>query len=402
MSDTTTVPPKTAGNKLGLDAADEALVSTPPAADIETRQTEPKIASVLEAHRGERHLVVLHDYPDPDAISAAFAHKLISDIFEIECQVVYGGKISHRQNVAMVRLLGIDLTRYDESLDLTKYDGAVFVDSQGNTSEKILQALEAAAIPVVIVVDHHEQQERLDAEFSDIRSTGSCATIYTEYLQQMIALDKTQKEHVMVATALTHGIMTDTGNFVRAGTDDFNAAAFLSHFTDPDLLSQIMSQSRSSQVMEIIRQALERRVVAQSFSIASIGYLRAEDRDAIPLGADFLLTEENIHTAIVYGIVIDEERGEALVGSMRTSKITIDPDAFIKDTFGKNRSGNYFGGGKISAGAFEIPIGFLAGNNDDKEYQELKWQVYDKQIKHKIFAKTGINPDYESRQSGRD
>jgi nanoRNase/pAp phosphatase (c-di-AMP/oligoRNAs hydrolase) len=103
-----------------------------------------------------------------------------------------------------------------------------------------------------------------------------------------------------------HGILTDTAEFIRAGVEDFQAAAFLSQFRDADLLSQIMSQARSKQTMEIIRRALAHRTIVENYSIAGIGYLRAEDRDAIPQAADFLLTEENVHTAIVYGIVIAE------------------------------------------------------------------------------------------------
>ena len=372
----------------------------PEAENIE--QISSKMASVLEAHRGERHIIVLHDYPDPDAISSAFAHSLLSTKFEIETTIVYNGKISHRQNIAMVRILGINLIRYDQPIDLQQFDAAIFVDNQGTTAEKIVKALDEAGVPPLIVVDHHELQERLKPEFSDIRRTGSSATIYTEYLRDLIKLDKSQKVHIMVATALTQGIMTDTGNFIRAGIEDFSAAAYLSSYNDADLLGQIMSQARSRQVMDIIRRALEGRLVAESYSIASIGYVRSEDRDAIPQAADFLLTEENIHTAIVYGIVTDEERGEALVGSLRTSKITIDPDAFIKDTFGKDWSGNYFGGGKVSAGAFEIPIGFLSGNNSNDDYMDLKWEVYDRQIKQKIFNKTGIEPDNDPFQNGRE
>ena len=56
-----------------------------------------KLADVLEAHRGEKHLVVLHDFPDPDAISSASAHRLISAEYDIDVDVVYTGKISHSQ-----------------------------------------------------------------------------------------------------------------------------------------------------------------------------------------------------------------------------------------------------------------------------------------------------------------
>ena len=49
----------------------------------------------------------------------------------------------------------------------------------------------------------------------------------------------------------------------------------------------------------------------------------------------------------------------------------------------------FFGGGKAEAGGFEIPVGFLTGGSD--EYQDLKWQVYDTQIKQRLFAKIGID-----------
>lgn len=359
----------------------------------------PHISQVLEAHRGERHAIVLHNFPDPDAISSAFAHRLISAGFHIAADILYSGKISHPQNVALVKLLSIDLIRHDEDVDLSRYEGAVFIDNQGTSSEEIVKALEAAGVPVVIVVDHHEAQGRLQPEISDIRRIGATATIYAEYLEQgLLELDKNHKEHTLAATALMHGIMTDTDNLIRAGEEDFHAVGYLSQFRDAELLKQIMSQARSKQTMEVIRRALGNRVIAENFSIAGIGNLRAEDRDAIPQAADFLLTEENVHTAIVYGIVLGDNQ-ESLIGSMRTSKITLDPDEFIKAVFGKNAAGRYFGGGKLSAGGFEIPIEFLAGDHSE-DYRERKWQVYDSQIKHKIFTKIGVEPKEAEEKTG--
>ncbi len=152
-----------------------------------------------------------------------------------------------------------------------------------------------------------------------------------------------------------------------------------------------MSQSRSKQVMEIIRHALENRSVIENLSIAGIGYLRSEDRDAIPQAAEFLIKEENVHTAIVYGIIRDEQE-ENLTGSLRTSKLTFDPDGFIKGVFGASPDGHFYGGGKHMAGGFSIPIGFLAGDPCE-EYSGLKWQVFDAQVKAKIFARIGVKRD---------
>jgi len=351
------------------------------------------ITELLDKHRGERHLVVLHDYPDPDAISSAFAHRLISAEYDIDVDIVYTGKISHSQNVALVKLLDINLAPYDDKLDLSQYKGAVFLDNQGTTVNGIVKALDSAGVPILIVIDHHESQGNLNPEFIDIQKTGAVATIYADYIERgLLSMQKGKKDHVALATALLHGITTDTTGFIRAGVEDFHAAAFLSQYRDPDLLEHIMNQSRSKQVMDIIRRALENRTTIENLSIAGIGYLRAEDRDAIPQAAEFLGKEENVHTAIVYGILKEEDQKEVLTGSLRTSKLTFDPDEFLKETFGANQDGHYFGGGKHLAGGFSIPVGFLAGEPCE-DYADLKWRVFDAQVKAKIYSKLGVkNP----------
>jgi nanoRNase/pAp phosphatase (c-di-AMP/oligoRNAs hydrolase) len=360
------------------------------------REPEPlltahdKLFDVLSTRRGERHLIALHAYPDPDAISSAYAHRLLSAHFGIETDIVYCGAISHGQNIALIRLLKLDLTTYQPGFDLKPYAGAVYVDNQGTNCGALTAALDAAHVPTVIVVDHHEVQGRLQPVFGDIRRIGATATIYAEYLENgPVKLSKSVDEHVTVATALLHGIMVDTGNFVRASAEDFHAAGFLSQFSDANLLSQVMSQSRSKPTLEIISRALASRTVVANFSIAGVGYVRSENRDAIPQTADFLVSEENVHTAIVYGIVTGDNGEEHLIGSLRTSKLVLDPDQFIKDVLGKDAAGRYFGGGKQTAGGFQIPIEFLSGSGPDR-YADLKWQVYDAQVKHRILARIEV------------
>lgn len=359
---------------------------------VSDKPNQPEIAKFLSAHRGECHLIVMHDFPDPDAISTACAHQVISAAFEIETDIIYVGRISHAQNIALVHLLEIDLIKFEGTLP-REYDAAVFVDNQGSTCSEIVQALESAGVPSLIVVDHHEPQEMLSPEFADVRPVGAAATLYAEYLSQnIVQLDASNKEHVAMATALMHGLISDTNNFIRAQEADFQAAAFLSKFADAELLSHIMKQARSKQVMGTIHKALDNRIVVENYSIVGIGYLRAEDRDAIPQTADFLLTEANVHTVIAYGIVDRGDAGESLIGSMRSTEITINPDAFFKEVLGKDENGRFYGGGKTTAGGFEIPVGFLSGSHSDA-YRELKWQVFDNQIKHKIFKKIGVEFD---------
>lgn len=357
---------------------------------------------LLAGHEGERHVIVLQEYPDPDAISSAMAHRLISSQFNIECDILHGGRISHQENLALVKLLAIDLMRFEPGADLGGYQAAVFVDHQGSTAKEIVDELARQQVSTLVIVDHHEPQPSAEAEFTDIRRVGATASIYAQYFEKgLVALDDTIQDHVSVATAMMHGILSDTSGFIRAGAPDFEAARFLSKYRDVGLLEEIMSQARSKQTMTVIQHALELRTLTEGFSIVGVGYLREEDRDAIPQAADFLLSEENVHTSVVFGIVRKESDNEVLVGSLRTSKLTLDLDGFIKEVFGKGEDGRFFGGGKLGAGAFEIPIEFLAGE-EDSEYMDLKWKVYETKIRNKIYDKIGFEPAAEEPSSAEN
>ncbi len=349
-----------------------------------------ELATVLEAHRGERHAIVMQDYPDPDAISTAWAHQLISARFGIECDIIYEGRISHQENLALVQLTELGMVRYTEGYNLEQYKGTVFVDNQGTTAA-LTDRFAAVGVKPVVIVDHHEKQDRIEAEFTDIRHIGATATIYTEYIREgLLELKKSDANHVKLATALMHGIRSETSGLIRAHAEELEAAGFLSRTADSSLLEDILSVKRSKTVMDVIRLALENREIRESYSMSGVGFLRSEDRDSIPQAADFLMTEENVHTAIVYGIILKGDR-EMVVGSMRTSKVTLNPDEFLKEALGTAETGRHYGGGRRGAGGFEIPIGFLAGIGDD-ELVRMKWRLYDELIKKKLLAKIGVPP----------
>jgi nanoRNase/pAp phosphatase (c-di-AMP/oligoRNAs hydrolase) len=365
---------------------------------------EPKLEEfrqVLDRHRGEKHVVILQDFPDPDALSSAWVYKLIAQRYEIQCEIVYAGTLSHQENIALVKLTGLPLQRWTpqvlKSKDLSLYKGCVLIDNQGTTSH-LMPVLQDAKLPIVAIIDHHSiQDEDLRAEYVDIRThTRATATILTQYIQAgLLKLDSTTMEHVKCATALMHGLRSDTNRLMQAQEEDFLAAAYLSRFYDAQLLNAVLQSSRSRPVMDVIERALKNRIVQNNFSIAGVGYLRYDDRDAIPQAADFLVTEENVHTAVVYGIVHDEdEEVEIVVGSLRTNKITLDPDEFIKEAFGHDAQGRFFGGGRSQAGGFEVPIEFLAGFTENSEYAQMKWRLYDAQVKQKLWRLINPNQNY--------
>ncbi|MEO5365439.1 MAG: DHH family phosphoesterase, partial [Magnetococcus sp. WYHC-3] len=279
---------------------------------------DPKVkelAALLKAREGQRHVVVIQDFPDPDAISCAFAYRMIAEEYNIQTDVVYNGRISHQENLALINLLDIEIHNCKVSpMDLSRFDGAVFVDGQGTTSS-LTERLTAAQVPVLVVVDHHDLQEGVTAQFTDMRPSGSCASIFAHYLHSgLLTLREGHPAHRRLATALLHGILSDTGSMIRAKPFDFAAASLLQGLINQDLLVEIMHQRRSHKVMEVIRLALANRVSREGYCLSGVGYLRAEERDAIPQAADFLLTEDSVHTAIVYGVVAHADDTESIHG----------------------------------------------------------------------------------------
>ena len=378
-------------NEKQLEAVDASQFNLETKRSSDLTKIVGKLRQTLEKHRGEKQIVVIQDFPDPDALSSAWTYKLIAANYEIDCDIVYGGTLSHQENIALVRFTGLPAQRVEgngfRGKDWSIYQGCVLIDSQG-TNSQLYSAIEKARIPLIVAIDHHSKQKDLDAEFIDLRpQTRATATILTQYiLEGMLEFDNSNNEHVKCATSLMHGLRSDTNRLMQAKEEDFIAAAYLSRFYDSQLLNAVLQSARSRRVMDVIERALRNRIIKKNFSVSGVGYLRYEDRDAIPQAADFLVTEEDIHTAVVYGIVHNEKDDKELViGSLRTTKLTLDPDEFIKQTLGKDTQGRFFGGGRYMAGGFEVPVGFLNGFNDNSEYTKLKWEVFDTQIKQKLM-----------------
>ena len=87
---------------------------------------------------------------------------------------------------------------------------------------------------------------------------------------------------------------------------------------------------------------------------------REEDRDGIGQCADYMLNREGIDTVVVYGVV----GGEFVDGSLRTKSHVLDPDKWIKDVFGMDQHGVFYGGGRKDKGGFQIPLGVFSKCSD--------------------------------------
>lgn len=344
------------------------------------RQPTDELRSVLLRHKGERHIIAIRGYPDPDSIGSAMAHAAICQAFEIATTILYFDDISHHENRALVKKLSIEMTRYSEEFDLSVYDRLAIVDAQ---------AVEMPAgfrrLPVVSVIDHHKIQGEVEAEFVDVREdVGSTSSVYAEYLEHGIAeMNRENPECSKLASALLFGIRADTDDYLLAREIDYHAAAYLAAYADHDLLQSISKQSISPRTMEVTQRAYASKVIADTYLLSGVGYVRDEDRDSIGQAADYLLRREGIDTVICYGIV----NNQAVDGSIRTTSNVVDPDRFLKELFGVDTHGVAYGGGRADKGAFKIPLGPFASCGD----RDLLWRMVQRTIEDLFFNKIGIS-----------
>lgn len=339
-----------------------------------------RLSKVLEGHRGHRLLVAIRGYPDPDSIASAMAHAYLCDQFGIETMILYFDDISHQENKALVKKLALDMVRYVPGMDLAGFQAMALVDTQ-----EITLPSEVGRIPVASIVDHHKPQGDAEAEFRDIRDdAGSTCSLYAEYFADGMAdLDRDDPLCGKIASALMYGIRTDTDDFLLAREIDYRAAAFLAAYADKELLTSISMQNISPRAMEIIHRAYANKVIADTFLIAGVEFVRDEDRDSIGQAADYLLRREGIDTVLCYGVV----NAQFVDGSLRTRSHTVDPDNFLKDMLGRDPHGNWYGGGRTDKGAFKLPLGPFSHCGD----KDILWRMIQRTVEDLFFKKVGIS-----------
>ena len=350
--------------------------------------TEPKTAELvetLEKARGKRLLICIKGYPDPDNIATSLALSYMGQAFDIQSTIVHFDQISHHENRALVKKLDLDIEEYSDQFDYSGYDYYAINDSQNTDLPiKLPETCE-----LLVFVDHHKKLGTVRGHFIDVReSAGSTSGIYGEYLREPVFnFTGDSSEESKIATALMHGVRSDTDNFVNATPIDYKASEFLSRYVDKDLLSLISRQSIPAKTMDLTQIALQRKDIRGTFMFSGVGYVREEDRDGIGQCADYLLNREGIDTVVVYGVV----GGEFVDASLRTKSHVLDPDKWIKDVFGQDQHGVYYGGGRKDKGGFQIPLGVFGKCSD----RELLWILIKKTIDELFYNKIGVE-DSES------
>src|SRR5579863_4189686 len=123
-------------------------------------------AEALSAARGKNLLVALRGHPDPDGIACAIALAHIAQRSGVaQTTIGYCHELSHRENRALVKLLGLELRKIRSVRDIGRVDFLALVDSY----ELDPELSDTAGIEILTIVDHHKAPSTPKARFVDLR-----------------------------------------------------------------------------------------------------------------------------------------------------------------------------------------------------------------------------------------
>ena len=258
--------------------------------DAVNRKKVERIRSLF----GERKVYILlqHD-PDPDAIGSALALRELLGRNRPTTPMVTFGEVTRPENLAMLKLLDIQIDRI--SPDELHKDGArlALVDVQPPYFEQPLGRVD-------LVVDHHPKRTTFKARFADLRTAyGATSTIFTEYLRAA-GMEPTQR----LATALLYGIKTDT-LFLERGSNlaDLSAFSYLYPLANKAIIARIERPALPREDLEALGRALCRLQLDNGVAVIHMGEINRED--VIPQMAEFCLQIEGVEWGVVSGLVKD-------------------------------------------------------------------------------------------------
>jgi nanoRNase/pAp phosphatase (c-di-AMP/oligoRNAs hydrolase) len=336
----------------------------------------------LAAARGKHLLIALRGNPDPDGIACALAQAHLGQRMGVaQTTIGYCHEVSHRENRALVKLLGLELRKIKSVREVGNVDFLGLVDAHEVDSE----LPDGGDYEVLTIVDHHRPATPPKARFVDLRmDVGATSTIFVEYLMELAALDPDVEEDRRIATALMHGLSTDTDDFMLARAADFAAAEQIVEVCDRDLLQDLSRRLIAPTAMDVIARALSALGVRRNFAMAGVGFVTEGERDTIAQAADFLVRREDIDTCVVFGVVGDKY----IEGSLRTHSPSVDPAVWLEQAFGSDEKGRPYGGGRRDKGGFRIPIGFLGRVTDRAQL----WQLVEHAVRTALLRQSGEDP----------
>ena len=77
----------------------------------EVAKPRRNLGDILKQYSGQKHIIAIRGFPDPDSIGSAMAHAFIAQNYDIETIILYFDDISHQENRALVKKLAKKLAK---------------------------------------------------------------------------------------------------------------------------------------------------------------------------------------------------------------------------------------------------------------------------------------------------
>jgi nanoRNase/pAp phosphatase (c-di-AMP/oligoRNAs hydrolase) len=268
------------------------LLSRPVGAELRHIQTTHLVKAVRSIlGEGDRIALLVQPDPDPDGLASALALRTILGRNKVSTPIVSFGKVTRPENLAMMRLLDIEVLTITPK-ELSEFDRVAMLDTQPSHFGFPLERVDA-------VIDHHPSNHGSYANipFVDIRHQyGATSTILTEYLRAA-ACSIGQR----LATALLYGIKADTLLLNREVIDaDLDAFVSLYPSINYNLLRRIEKPELPMKFAPVLADALRQMVCESGVVVSCLGQVERED--LIPQVADFLLQFEDVEWVVCAGL----------------------------------------------------------------------------------------------------
>ncbi len=311
---------------------------------------------------GGDHALVLMT-ADPDAMASAMAIKRLLWRKVAGITLAHTNVIRRPDNLAMIRLLGIHLHHVND-IHLSDYNRFVLVDSQPNHHEFF------SRLTFDVIIDHHPDTAPT-AAFKDIRPRyGATATLMTEYLRT--ARIKPSKK---LATALFHGIKTDTRNFERqTQMEDVVAFQYLFRYANIPLARHIEQADLQMNFLKYFSRAIDERRLRKGKMFVHLGAVH--NPDVCVLVAEFFMRIDTVQWSIVSGVC--EKR---LTVVFRNDGLRRNAGQVAHESFGAFGSA----GGHRTMARGELPLAALPETVDPSDTRKFtNWLI------HRVQKRTDV------------
>ncbi len=312
------------------------LLERPVSAELRHIQAAHHVKAIRDIlDPADRIALLLQPDPDPDGLASALALRTLLGRNRISTPIVSFGRVTRPENIAMMRLLDLEVTTIKPE-ELASFDRVALLDTQPPHFGNIV-------LPRVdVVIDHHPVTTSYQVGYRDVRpSYGATSTILTEYLHSAASTFGQR-----LATALLYGIKADTLLLNREVIDaDLDAFISLYPIINYNLLRRIEKPEIPLRFAPVLASALKSLAHEDGILVTCLGNVERED--LIPQVADFLLQFEDVEWVVCAGVFEDN-----VVMSVRNVGYVKSAGDVIKRIV----SGWGFGGGHRTMGKMIIPL----------------------------------------------